>query len=409
MAIFIYTGRDQNGGLNQGEVEAIDQSAAADILIRRQVIPININLKSEHGSAKSRDIQWSLWDRRVSLDELAIFSRQMYSLTKSGIPILRAIGGLAETTTSKRLQVTLRGISEQLERGRTLSSAMHGYPKVFSQLFVSVIHVGENTGKLDEVFLQLSKYLESEQETRKQIKAATRYPSFVIIAVLVAIVILNIFVIPIFAQMFKKLGADLPLMTQVLIASSTFFVQKWPYLLAGVLIAVFGTRHYLKTEQGAYRWDKLKVSMPLIGNIIERSLLARFSRSFAMMLRSGVPLTTALNLVADAVDNRFMAKQIIGMRRDIEKGDSLLRASHSSGLFTPLVLQMFGVGEETGQVDEMLTDVADYYEREVDYDIKNLTARIEPILIVIVAIMVLILALGIFTPMWDMANAYKGK
>lgn len=409
MAIFIYTGRDQNGGLNQGEVEAIDQSAAADILIRRQVIPININLKSEHGSAKSRDIQWSLWDRRVSLDELAIFSRQMYSLTKSGIPILRAIGGLAETTTSKRLQVTLRGISEQLERGRTLSSAMHGYPKVFSQLFVSVIHVGENTGKLDEVFLQLSKYLESEQETRKQIKAATRYPSFVIIAVLVAIVILNIFVIPIFAQMFKKLGADLPLMTQVLIASSTFFVQKWPYLLAGVLIAVFGTRHYLKTEQGAYRWDKLKVSLPLIGNIIERSLLSRFSRSFAMMLRSGVPLTTALNLVADAVDNRFMAKQIIGMRRDIEKGDSLLRASHSSGLFTPLVLQMFGVGEETGQVDEMLTDVADYYEREVDYDIKNLTARIEPILIVIVAIMVLILALGIFTPMWDMANAYKGK
>ncbi|WP_416307199.1 type II secretion system F family protein [Neptunicella sp. SCSIO 80796] len=408
MAMFNYTARDQNGTLNSGEVEAQDPATAADILMRRNVIPINISPKTEGSDSSSRSLKWSLFNK-VSLDDLTIFSRQMYSLTKAGIPILRAIGGLAETTSSKLLSETLHGIGEQLERGRSLSSAMHAYPKVFNQLFVSVIHVGENTGKLDDVFLQLSQYLMSEQETRKQIKSATRYPSFVLIAVAIAIVILNIWVIPIFSQMFQKLGADLPPMTKVLIASSNFFVAYWLYLLIAIIGLILLTRHYIQTQQGRYNWDKLKIRLPLIGDIIERSLLSRYSRSFAMMLRSGVPLTTALNLVSDAVGNSYMAEQIKGMRRNIEKGDSLLRASYSSKLFTPLVLQMVGVGEETGRVDEMLTEVADYYEREVDYDIKNLTARIEPILIVIVAVMVLILALGIFTPMWDMANAYKGK
>ncbi|MBC3766108.1 type II secretion system F family protein [Neptunicella marina] len=408
MAMFSYKGRDQSGNLSTGEVEAPDQFAAAELLVRRNLIPVSIEAKTSVSTGNGV-IQWQLFQSRVGLEELAIFSRQMYSLTKSGIPILRAIGGLADSTSSKTFALALRGIVEQLERGRTLSSAMNLYPKIFNQLFVSVVHVGENTGKLDEVFLQLSRYIESELETRKQIKAATRYPTFVVIALIVAIVVLNIWVIPIFAQMFKKLGADLPPMTQVLIATSEFFVSYWPLLLVVTITAIAGLRHYVQTERGRYQWDRFSLRMPIIGNILERSLLSRFSRSFAMMLRSGVPLTTALNLVSDAVDNKYMGGKIIGIRRNIEKGDSLLRASVASGMFTPLVLQMFSVGEETGNVDDMLDDVAEYYEREVDYDIKNLTAKIEPVLIVIVAIMVLILALGIFTPMWDMANAYKGK
>lgn len=331
----------------------------------------------------------------------------MYSLTKSGIPLLRAITGLAETANSKRMAGTLRDVLDQLERGRNLSSSLNQHPKVFNQLFVSIVHVGENTGKLDDAFLQLAIYLEREQETRKQIKSATRYPMFVMFAIVAALIVMNIFVIPTFAGMFAKLGADLPPMTVILLTMSDFFVNQWHILLAGVVGGIIALKRYLNTEGGRYKWDRYKLRLPAVGSIFERSLLSRFARSFSMMLSSGVPLTHALNLVSEAVDNSFMASRIIEMRKSIEKGESLTRVAGSSGLFTPLVMQMIGVGEETGRVDELLTDVAEFYEREVDYDLKSLTSKIEPILIGIVSIMVLVLALGIFTPMWDMMNAYK--
>jgi len=289
-----------------------------------------------------------------------------------------------------------------------MSSALNRHVDLFSQLFVSLVHVGENTGKLDQAFLQLSSYLEREQETRKQIKAATRYPMFVIFALVAALVIMNILVIPIFADMFKSLGAELPLMTRILIGMSEFFLTKWPHMLVGIIASVFLISRYLQTQAGRLNWDRLKLRLPIVGSIFERTLLGRFARSFSMMLLAGVPLTSALNLVSEAVSNSFMAERIISMRKNIEKGESLSRVAAGSGLFTPLVLQMINVGEETGRVDELLNEVAEFYEREVDYDLKSLTSKIEPILISIVAGMVLVLALGIFTPMWDMMGAYKG-
>jgi len=384
------------------------------------VIPLKIlaakgkaatSANSANGGAVSAGLSIDVQDLfipAVGLEDLVIFSRQMYSLMKSGIPILRAVKGLSDTTSSRRMKVTLEDVSVQLERGRTFSSALNQHPKIFNQLYVSIIHVGENTGKLDDACLQLAEYLEREQETRKQIKSATRYPMFVMIAIVMALVVMNIFVIPTFAGMFEKFGAELPLMTRILLSMSEFFIEKWPLLIVGVAGAIFGISRYLKSEKGEMQWDRYKLKLPAVGTIFERSLLARFSRSFSMMLRAGVPLTHALNLTADAVDNAFMSSRIIGMRQNIEKGESLSRVAAGSGLFTPLVMQMIGVGEETGRVDELLTDVAVYYEREVDYDLKSLTSKIEPILISIVSVMVLVLALGIFTPMWDMMNASKG-
>jgi len=274
---------------------------------------------------------------------------------------------------------------------------------------VSIVVVGESTGRLEDAFLQLATYFEQEQETRKRIKSAMRYPTFVIIALVVAMFILNIFVIPTFAQMFNKFNAELPLMTQILINTSNFFVNYWYLLIAAIIGSVFAVRSYIHTKNGRLKWDKYKIRIPIVGGIIERSLLARFSRSFAMILRSGVPMTTGLSLVSEAVDNAFMEHAVIEMRRGIEKGESLLRVSRNSGLFSQLVLQMIAVGEETGRVDELLQEAAEFYEREVDFDLKSLTAKIEPILISIVAGMVLVLALGIFTPMWDMMSAIKGR
>jgi MSHA biogenesis protein MshG len=221
-------------------------------------------------------------------------------------------------------------------------------------------------------------------------------------------VILNIMVIPVFANMFAKFGVELPLATRILLATSHFFVHYWWLLLAGLIAAVLGWRHWVRTRAGQLSWHRWQLKLPIVGSIIERSLLARFARSFSMMLKAGVPLNQALALVADAVDNAFMADRIREMRGGIERGESLLRTAGASALFTPLVMQMIAVGEETGQVDELLHEAAQYYEREVDYDLKSLTARIEPILIGLVAIMVLILALGIFTPMWDMMSAVRG-
>ena len=406
VAQFSYKARKSSGELATGVLEAADASTVAQILSSRSFTPIKITENSQEIKAEISHV--SFLTPNITLDDLVMFSRQMYSLAKSGIPILRAVRGLADTTGSKRMAMALDDIANQLERGRTLSSALHKHDEIFGRLFVSIVHVGENTGKLDAAFFQLSYYLEREQETRKQIKAATRYPTFVIIAIVIAMVIMNIMVIPIFADMFKSFGAELPLMTRILLSTSEFFMTKWPHLLIGIALSIFFTVRYLRTENGRYRWDRTKLKLPIVGGIFERTLLGRFARSFSMMLVSGVPMTSALNLVAEAVDNAFMADRILNMRKNIEKGESLSRVASSSQLFTPLVLQMINVGEETGRVDELLTEVAEFYEREVDYDLKSLTSKIEPILISVVAAMVLVLALGIFTPMWDMMGAIKG-
>lgn len=408
MASFKYVGRDTSGKQVTGVIEAADSSAAAEQLTRIQIIPTAISAKEEKAeSAANMDVRELLNLERVSAEELIVFCRQMYALMRSGVPILRAIFGLSESANSNLMKRTLKDVAQNLEGGRTLSSALNQHPKVFNKLFVSIIHVGENTGLLEESFRKLATYFERDQETKKRIKTAMRYPVFVLVAIIAALVVMNIFVIPTFANMFAKLGADLPWSTKLLMASSNAFLNYWHVMIALTVATIVGIKQYLKTEQGAYRWDRWKLKLPVVGSIIERSLLARFSHSFAIVLKAGVPMTNGLSLVADAVDNVYVKDKIITIRQGIEGGDSLLRTANASGLFTALVLQMIAVGEETGRVDELLEEVAEYYEREVDYDLTNLTAKIEPILVSVVAVMVLILALGIFTPMWDMMSAYK--
>ncbi|MBZ2191457.1 type II secretion system F family protein [Pseudoalteromonas arctica] len=406
MQLYSYKAKDSKGVLVKGQLEANNQAGVADSLIKRQFIPISISLVETKNNIKIFD---NLFVEKITLDDMIMFSRQMYSLLKAGIPIIRAMIGLADTTQNKEFKNVLMEVTRQLEQGRDLSSAMAIHNEVFSRLTVSMVMVGEGSGRLEDAFYQLAIYFEKEQETRKRIKAAMRYPTFVILALVGAMIILNIFVIPTFASMFAKFDAELPLMTQILIGTSHFFVNYWWLLLVMGIGSVLAWKRYLNTDAGRFKWDQYKLKIPFIGDILKRTLLARYSQSLAMVLRSGVPMTTGLSLTAHAVDNSYMEKAIITMRQDIEKGDSLLRASKSSELFSQLVLQMVAVGEETGQVDELLQEAADYYEREVDYDLRSLTAKIEPILTVFVAIMVLILALGIFMPMWNMMSAIKGN
>ena len=410
MPQFTYAGKSTQGGPQKGVIEAASAQAAAQALLSKNIVPTSIQETKKASGEKANDgfAIGSLFEPKVGLDEMIIFSRQMYSLLKAGIPIIRAIRGLSENASHKRFQEILKDIADQLEQGRSLSSAMTKYEKIFTRLTISVVVVGENTGKLDDVFLQLALYFEREQETRKRIKSALRYPTFVLIALAIAMFILNLFVVPVFTQMFERFDTELPIMTRVLIGTSNFFVNYWWLILIVLIGIIFSAKQYVNSTNGRLKWDKFKLKLPVVGSIIERSLLSRYSRSFSMILKSGVPLTAGLSLTADAMDNAHMQMQIKEMRQGIEKGESLLRVSKNSELFSTLVLQMIAVGEETGRLESLLEESADYYEREVDFDLKSLTAKIEPILIGFVAVMVLILALGIFTPMWDMMSVVKG-
>lgn len=416
MATFRYQGRNRAGKNVSGHVNAANESAVAEQLMRSGIVPLQIKqaqAKDANQEKKSANVDVGmqlrqLFRRPLPLSDLIMFIRQMYSLTKAGISMLRAVEGLADNATNRQLGDALRDVADQLERGRGLSTAMAEHPLVFPRVVVAVVHVGENTGRLEQSFAQLAQYLEGELDTRKRIKEATRYPIFVSGFLLIAVVVLNIFVIPQFASMFSSFGVELPLITRMLLASSDFFINYTAYMLAAVVLVVIAMLRQLKKPASRERWDGWKLKMPAVGDVVERSLLARFCRSFAVMLNSGVPLTQALGLVSETLDNRYMSVRVADMRKGIERGETLLRVSRNSGLFTPLVLQMVSVGEETGSLDDLLIEAAEYYEREVDYDLKNMTARIEPIMISIVAVMVLFLALGIFLPMWEMMSAYSG-
>jgi len=408
MPHYHFKGRDNQGNAVSGELDGVNEMAAAEQLMRRGIMPTA--LTEQKAKSAGITLNWSLsFAKRITLEELVMFTRQMYALTKAGIPILRAIHGLEENTRGDALRRALATLKEDLGNGKPISVSMQAHPDVFSSLFVAIIHVGENTGKLEEAFLQLTRYFELEMETRKRIKTALRYPGFVLIALAIAMTVLNIFVIPTFANIFARFGAELPWATKVLLATSHFFVSYWPALLVGTGLTVFAVRRWLKTATGMMFWHRHQLRLPIVGSILKRALMARFCRSFAMVLRSGIPINQALSMVADAVDNVYIGQHVREMRTGVERGESLLRITTNSQLFTGLVIQMIAVGEETGMVDQMIQEAAEYYEREVDYDLKTLTAKIEPILIVIVAIMVLILALGIFTPMWDMMRVFKGK
>ncbi|TVP57689.1 MAG: type II secretion system F family protein [Halomonadaceae bacterium] len=406
--LFAYRGRDGEGALAEGTLEASSSDAAASELQRRGITPLTVTEKAAGSSSKDlfKDIEWL--QAKVSVDDLIVFCRQMYALTKAGIPIIRTIRGLADSARSPRLGEVLDDLADRLESGATLATAMQAHNKVFPDIFVAMIHVGENTGELDKSFKRLAQILELERDTKRRIKQAMRYPTFVIIALSAAMVIINIFVIPQFASTFERLGADLPFLTRVLVFTSNTMMTYWPLMLLLLAGGIYGFRAWSKSPAGRVTWDRYKLKMPVLGPLLHQITLSRFSRNFASTLSAGVPVTQAMTVVANASDNAWVGKHLHEMRNGIERGESLLRTARNSKMFTPLVLQMIGVGEETGGVDEMLVNVADFYDEEVDYGLSRLAESIEPILLLGVAFLVLILALGVFLPIWDLGSAAMG-
>lgn len=405
MPHFAYKGRNVRGELVQGVLESADSGAVADQLFNTGITPLEIAASRAPG-AQTAEAWWTkLLEQKVGDLDVLLFSRHMYTLLKAGVPILRSLGGLQESTQNKALARVIREIRESLDSGRELSAALRRHPTVFSPFYISMVRVGEMTGRLEEIFLRLFHHMEFDRHTREQVRAALRYPTFVVAAMVVAMFIINLFVIPAFAKVYAGFHAELPFMTRLLIGFSDFTVRFWPLLLAILASIFFGARAYVRTTQGKYRWDKLKLRLPIVGDIVEKATLARFARSLALATQSGVPIVQGLSVVAQVVDNDYMALRIEQMRDGVERGESILRTAVTSGVFTPVVLQMIAVGEETGSIDDLMEEIAEMYDREVEYEVKNLSSKIEPILIIGIGIMVLILALGVFLPIWDLGRA----
>ena len=402
MPLFQYKARGRRGDAIEGSIEAVSSDAVASQLLESGLTPIDITL-AKIGASTEIDFK-KFFVEKVTDTDIIQFSRQMYSLTKAGVPMLSALHGLSQSTKNVTLAETIRNVTTSLEAGRDLATSFSEHPEIFSLFYVSMIRIGETTGKLEDIFIQLARYMERDKRTRDQIKSALRYPSFVLIAIGIAVAIINLFVIPTFASVFAKFGSELPWATLILLNTSNFTVAHWQELLGVLVVIFFGIKHYIKTDEGRYRWDKYKLKLPLAGDIIYRGTLARFSRLFAMSTGAGVPLITALTVVSKALDNSYVEERILGMQTGIERGESITRTAAATGLFDSMVMQMMAVGEETGSIDTLLAEVAEFYEAEVENDIDKLSARIEPILTVFIAGIVLVLALGVFLPMWNLAD-----
>ena len=408
MPSFAYKGRNAGGQLIEGVLEGADSGAVVDVLRGMGLTPVDIKEAQGKALKSTSGMNVTLFKQKITHIDLLLFSRQMHTLLKSGVPIMRALNGLQEAAINPEMKRVIGEIRESLEGGRELSHALARHPRVFSPFYLSMIRVGEATGLLEEIFYRLFEHLEFERYMREQVKTALRYPMFVMIAMAVAIVIVNIFVIPAFAKVFAGFGAELPLMTRILLGFSEFMVAYWPLMLAVVAGCVIAFRSWVGTTLGRYIWDRTTLKIPIAGKILHKAALSRFSRSFSLGIRSGVPVMQALSNSAQTVDNSYVSRCIEGMRENVERGESLLRATISAGIFTPIVMQMVAVGEESGAVDDMMDEIGDMYRQEVEYELKTLGQQIEPILIVLLGIMVLILALGIFLPMWDLGKvAFK--
>ncbi len=400
MPSFRYKARDRQGTAVRGTLEAENPAVVAELLFKDGYIPIVIEPKRPAPDLLKRLPRVS----RVKGEDRIFFTRQLATLLKVGIPILEAFDTLARQTRNRALRRILLDILRKVEAGSSLSEAFGQHPEAFSEVYVSTIRAGEAGGFLDLALERLATLAEHEAETKAKIKAATRYPLFVVTAIAVAFSIIILLVVPKFALLYSAFKTPLPLPTRIAIAFNRVVQQYWPLALGGIIAIAFAFRFSLRTASGRLFWDHLKLHLPVIGPLVTKLTLSRFAHILGVLTRSGIAILKALELTARAVGNQAVARALEGISREVEKGRSLAEPMARDPLFPPLLVQMVAVGEKTGELDELLQRISDHYDREADYTIKNLATALEPILLLFVAAMVFFLALAVFLPMWDMVK-----
>ncbi|MGH9149859.1 MAG: type II secretion system F family protein [Acidimicrobiales bacterium] len=400
---YAYRVRDRQGKLLEGTIEAESTTLVANKLRQMGYVPIAIDRKDE--SAFKKELK--LFGQKVKLKDLAIFSRQFATMINSGLSLLRSLYILADQTENKMLARVLVEVRQDVEKGASLSQALNKHPKVFSRLYVSMVRAGEIGGVLDSVLMRLSATLEKQVELRNKVRSAMTYPVAVLSLCLLIVTAMLLFIVPIFEGLYTDLGGTLPLPTRILLVISKLMKLIVPFSIVGAVVGTFLFRRWIRTDKGRYAWDSAKLRPPIFGKLVQKTAIARFSRTLAALLRSGVPILESLEIVAETVSNAVMARAIKDVQMAVKGGDSIARPLHQHKIFPPMVVQMIAVGEETGAVDDMLDKIADFYEAEVEATVNALTSLLEPVLIVFLGGAVGGMVVSLYMPMFNIIKLIK--
>jgi type IV pilus assembly protein PilC len=391
---FQYKVRDRAGKTISGTLVADNEALVLQRLREQGYTPLEVG-------KQNRGMNIELSKKKVKLKELAVFSRQFATMVNSGLPILRAMAILSEQTSNKTLASTLGVVRSDIEQGASLSGSMQKHPKIFNDLYISMVKSGETGGSLDDVLLRLASLLEGEVKLRGKIKSAMTYPVAVVALVVLIMSAMLLFVVPQFEGIYGQLGGSLPLPTKILLMMSNAFKKVWWIFILGSFGARFAFRRYKKTPQGREMIDSLKLRVPIFGMIFHKTALSRFSSTLAMLLHSGVPILQALEIVSDTVNNKVVSKAVVDVQSSVREGESMAKPLAKHRVFPPMVVQMIAIGEETGQVDTMLEKVAQFYDQEVEASVDALTSLIEPLLIAVIGGCVGAAVVALYMPMFN--------
>lgn len=403
MPAYRYRATSPAGLAQAGVVEAPDLDQAIDVVHRMGLTPIRLD-----ASAPSRPAaRFTLFEKRVSTRELILFVRQLETMLDAGLPILAALEILHQQTTHPVLKSAIDRVRADVEQGSTLTEALQRHPRCFPAVFTSLIHAGEEGGLLASMLDRVGGLLEYEEETEQRIRSATFYPTLIVAELGVAFVILVKFVLPRFASLFRNLDARLPLPTRILIGASDFFERYWYLVLTLAIGAIAGAVLWSRTAAGRRRLDGWILAAPLFGPIFQKTIMSRFARVLAALVAAGIPILQALSVARGVAGNKIVEEEVDRMRDGVTAGMGLAESVQGRNVFPPLVVKMLAVGQETGAIDKMLVRVAKYFDRDVDYAVKNLSTAIEPVLLAVLGAAVLFTALAVFLPLWNLMNAFR--
>ncbi len=395
---FQFRAINDNGQFIEDVMEASSTGAVAEKLDSWGYVPLKIKETKESTSKLFGSKE------KVKIDDVVLFTRQLHTLLKAGVPLLSSLEALMDQGTNVAFQNVVQDIYLTIEGGRSFSDALSQHPTVFPKLYVSSIKAGELSGQLDDVLGRMAEVLEHEKNTRDKLKSAMRYPIIVVIALIIAFVVLIVLVVPRFASMFSQLGAQLPLPTRMLIATSKFLQHDLHFISLGVFLAYMGFKRFIKTPKGRLWWDEQILKVPVFGDLMMKNALSRFSKMFETLNRSGLPILQTLEIVAETVGNEKIGQEVRKISDGVQRGEGIARPMRRSKIFPTLVVRMVAIGEQSGSMEEMLSTISNHYDLEVDYAIKNMTSMIEPMLTVVLGVFILFLALSIFLPMWNVMS-----
>lgn len=400
---FKYNVRDKTGKVVNGKLEGENREAVATKLRQMGYIILDLD---EDRLAQLNKIQFGT---SVKVKDVTIFARQFATMINAGLSLTKCLSILADQTDSKELRAIINQLGKDVEAGQSLSEAMTKHPKIFPPLFYNMVKAGETGGVLDEVLLRVADLMEQDNQLRGRVKSAMMYPMVVSILVVVVVIAMMVFVVPTFIDMFAGAGQELPLPTQVLVAVSNYIASIKGAITAIVLVVLYVIfKQWTSTSSGRFIWDGIKLRMPVAGNIIRKTSIARFTRTFGTLVSAGVPILSAMDIVADTAGNEVVARALKSARGSVKEGETIAKPLSESPVFPSMVVQMVAVGEETGALDQMLTKIADFYDEEVSTAIDGLASAMEPIIIVVLAVVVGGIVIALYMPMFQSVTMVGG-